>query len=112
MAVLRVNNNGPYNCTAIHAPITMTFRPGLCLTNDSKMIRMSQEFHAIYEHGILRPLTPLNLPESAEVAGILHETQNVQQITDPLLGLMADEPELLDQVIDDAMIAREAHSFR
>ena len=22
---------------------------------------MSQEFHAIYEHGILRPLTPLNL---------------------------------------------------
>lgn len=32
---------------------------------------MSQAFHAIYEHGILRPLTPLNLPESAEVAGVL-----------------------------------------
>jgi predicted DNA-binding antitoxin AbrB/MazE fold protein len=29
---------------------------------------MSQEFHAIYEHGILRPLTPLDLPEAAEVA--------------------------------------------
>jgi predicted DNA-binding antitoxin AbrB/MazE fold protein len=28
---------------------------------------MSQEFHAIYEHGILRPLTPLNLPEATEV---------------------------------------------
>jgi predicted DNA-binding antitoxin AbrB/MazE fold protein len=30
---------------------------------------MSQEFHAIYEHGVLRPLTPLNLPESIEVTG-------------------------------------------
>lgn len=28
---------------------------------------MSQEFTAIYEHGILRPLVPLNLPESAKV---------------------------------------------
>ena len=28
---------------------------------------MSQEFQAIYEHGVLRPLTPLDLPESAEV---------------------------------------------
>jgi predicted DNA-binding antitoxin AbrB/MazE fold protein len=28
---------------------------------------MSQEFHAIFEHGILRPLTPLNLPEATEV---------------------------------------------
>jgi predicted DNA-binding antitoxin AbrB/MazE fold protein len=35
---------------------------------------MSQEFHAIYEHGILRPLIPLNLPESAEVEGTLQLT--------------------------------------
>jgi predicted DNA-binding antitoxin AbrB/MazE fold protein len=32
---------------------------------------MSQEFDAIYEHGLLRPLTPLNLPESAEVTLVL-----------------------------------------
>jgi predicted DNA-binding antitoxin AbrB/MazE fold protein len=35
---------------------------------------MSQEFHAIYENGVLRPITPLNLPESVEVAGTLAET--------------------------------------
>jgi predicted DNA-binding antitoxin AbrB/MazE fold protein len=35
---------------------------------------MSQEFHAIYENGVLRPITPLNLPESVEVAGTLEET--------------------------------------
>ena len=34
---------------------------------------MSQEFHAIYEHGVLRPLTPLHLPESAEVIGTVQE---------------------------------------
>jgi predicted DNA-binding antitoxin AbrB/MazE fold protein len=34
---------------------------------------MTQEFHAIYEHGVLRPLTPLNLPESTEVMGVLQE---------------------------------------
>lgn len=35
---------------------------------------MSQEFQAIYEHGVLRPITPLNLPESAEVTGTLQVT--------------------------------------
>jgi predicted DNA-binding antitoxin AbrB/MazE fold protein len=34
---------------------------------------MTHEFHAIYENGVLRPLTPLNLPELAEVAVTLHE---------------------------------------
>jgi predicted DNA-binding antitoxin AbrB/MazE fold protein len=32
---------------------------------------MSQEFHAIYEHGILRPLTPLDLPEATKVEVVL-----------------------------------------
>ena len=76
---------------------------------------MGQEFHAIYEHGILRPLTPLNLPESAEVTGILHEKNGVEKqlsTSDPLLGLMSDEPELLDEVVEDAMTAREFHPFR
>jgi predicted DNA-binding antitoxin AbrB/MazE fold protein len=35
---------------------------------------MSQEFHAIYEHGILRPLAPLNLPEATEVEVTLRVT--------------------------------------
>jgi predicted DNA-binding antitoxin AbrB/MazE fold protein len=38
---------------------------------------MSQEFQAIYENGVLRPITPLNLPESAEVAGTLRETNGI-----------------------------------
>jgi predicted DNA-binding antitoxin AbrB/MazE fold protein len=76
---------------------------------------MSQEFRAIYEHGVLRPLTPLSLPESAEVAGILHQENGVGErpvSADPLLGLMSDEPELLDEVVEAAMSARESHPFR
>jgi hypothetical protein len=76
---------------------------------------MSQEFHAIYEHGVLRPLTPLNLPESAEVTGTLHEKNGGAALppsADPILGLMADEPELLDVVVEAAMTARECHPFR
>ena len=35
---------------------------------------MSQSFEAIFENGILRPLTPLRLPESARVSGKLDES--------------------------------------
>ena len=76
---------------------------------------MSQEFRAIYEHGVLRPLTPLSLPESAEVTGVLHQENGAVQKTaaaDPLLGLMADEPDLMDDVAEDALSARESHLFR
>jgi hypothetical protein len=75
---------------------------------------MSQEFHAIYEHGVLRPLTPLNLPESAEVTGTLNEKKGgaAPPTADPLLGLMADEPQLLDEVVEAAMVARERHPLR
>jgi predicted DNA-binding antitoxin AbrB/MazE fold protein len=75
---------------------------------------MSQEFHAIYEHGILRPLTPLNLPESAEVTGVVQQKLGLVQLTadDPLIGLMADEPELVDAIVEEAMIARESHPLR
>ncbi|MBX9790015.1 MAG: hypothetical protein K2Y37_13940 [Pirellulales bacterium] len=31
---------------------------------------------------------------------------------DPLLGLMADEPELIDQVVEAAYAARERHPLR
>jgi predicted DNA-binding antitoxin AbrB/MazE fold protein len=74
---------------------------------------MSQEFHAIYEHGVLRPLTPLNLPELTEVTVILHTNKRPQAATrDPLLGLMADESNLLDEVVEDTMASRESQPFR
>lgn len=63
---------------------------------------MSQELHAIYEHGILRPLAPLDLPEATEVTLTLRETSSpaVQPArNDPLLDPMCDEPERLDKVI-------------
>jgi predicted DNA-binding antitoxin AbrB/MazE fold protein len=75
---------------------------------------MVQGFQAIYEHGILRPLTPLELPESAEVTGFVQ--QRVRPVdavaADPLIGLMSDEPELVDAIVEEAMIARESHAFR
>lgn len=74
---------------------------------------MSQEFHAIYEHGVLRPLTPLNLPESAEVIGFVRQSRVAgTDASDPLLGFMADEPELVDAVLEEAMVARESHPLR
>lgn len=39
---------------------------------------MSMEFQAIYENGVLRPLTPLNLPESAEVVLRLDEADRAE----------------------------------
>jgi predicted DNA-binding antitoxin AbrB/MazE fold protein len=75
---------------------------------------MSQEFHAIYERGVLRPITPLNLPESAEVTGFVRQTSSSVEAkpADPLIGLMADEPELVDAIVEEAMLARETHPFR
>jgi len=43
---------------------------------------MSQDFHAIFENGVLRPLTPLNLPELAEVAGTIEKLNGAE--LDPL----------------------------
>ncbi len=49
---------------------------------------MSQEFHAIYENGVLRPLTPLNLPELAQVAGTIEEANGSAP---PVASADADE---------------------
>jgi Protein of unknown function DUF104 len=76
---------------------------------------MVYEVHAIYENGMLRPLAPLNLPEATEVVVTLREVNSskVQCLpADPLLGLMADEPNLLDEVVEAAMVARETHPLR
>jgi len=37
---------------------------------------MSQEFHAIYEHGILRLDVPLPLPEQTRVTGIVSNVES------------------------------------
>jgi predicted DNA-binding antitoxin AbrB/MazE fold protein len=76
---------------------------------------MNQEVHAIYEHGVLRPLEALDLPEATEVVVTLREARMAtpqRGATDPLLGLMADEPELVDDVVAAAMTARQKHPLR
>jgi len=77
---------------------------------------MSQEFLAIYEHGVLRPLAPLNLPDAAQVVVSVHgakaSNQSQSAPNDPLLGIMSDEPELLDAVVEAAMVDRESHAGR
>jgi predicted DNA-binding antitoxin AbrB/MazE fold protein len=76
---------------------------------------MNQELPAIYEHGVLRPLIPLDLPDATRVIVTLRRTNSTDTqtaTTDPLLGLMADEPELVDQVTEIAMAARESHPLR
>jgi predicted DNA-binding antitoxin AbrB/MazE fold protein len=76
---------------------------------------MSQELPAIYEHGVLRPLAPIDLPEATPVIITLRPVGNAAEQpapADPLLGLMADEPELIDQVVEMAMTSRESHPLR
>jgi predicted DNA-binding antitoxin AbrB/MazE fold protein len=75
---------------------------------------MSQEFSAIYEHGVLRPLTPLDLPEAAMVTGIVRQNgeKTVVDSNDPLKGFMADDPDLIDAIVEEAMLARESHPLR
>lgn len=47
---------------------------------------------------------------------LLKETIEQMRVTEPtndqVLGMFADEPELMDQVIESVMIARENHSLR
>ena len=63
---------------------------------------MSQEFHAIYEHGVLRPLTPLNLPEAAEVAGTLQVTNgDAQTLPQASATELRRQQEALKQMFDE-----------
>ena len=73
-------------------------------------LNMRQKFHAVYEHGILRPLIPLNPPESAKVTGFIRQmNETTVNLKDLLMGFMFDEPELIDAIVEEAMVAREAH---
>ena len=73
---------------------------------------MIQHVNAIYEHGVLKPLGPLQLSDQ-EVVSLSVETvpngepnptassdSNDVHQANGLIGLFADEPELLDQIME------------
>lgn len=43
---------------------------------------------------------------------IIEQLEAAEATNDPFLGMFSDEPELIDQVMESAMMAREAHSLR
>ena len=63
---------------------------------------MSQEFHAIYEGGVFRPLTPLNLPELTPVTVVVQEQAEQEQNGSAAIG--PTDMQLQQQVLD-AMFA-------
>jgi hypothetical protein len=42
----------------------------------------------------------------------VHKSSAIKKSTDALLGLFRDEPELLDQIVEEAMRARETQPLR
>lgn len=55
----------------------------------------------------------LSPAEKARLKALLDQSLDSQRKTeDPLLGLMADEPELVDSVLESAMLARERDPLR
>ena len=69
-----------------------------------------------------RAIDVTGLPEEAvqaleSVVSLLHrqpdrEPDEPESLTDPLLGLFREEPELLDQIVEDALTARETQPLR
>ncbi len=43
---------------------------------------------------------------------IIEQIETSETKDDPFLGMFADEPELIDQVMESTMMAREAHPLR
>ncbi len=74
-----------------------------------------QEFHAIYENGVLRPLAPLGLPESTEVVATVRLATQIGEkkpVRRSTIGLMSDHADLLDEIVEEAMLARETQPWR
>ncbi|MDZ4657753.1 MAG: antitoxin family protein [Bythopirellula sp.] len=74
-----------------------------------------QEFHAIYENGVLRPLSPLGLPELTEVvATVRPAARSVEKHlrSRSVIGSMSDYADELDEIVEEAMRARETQPFR
>ena len=74
---------------------------------------MIQHVNAIYEHGVLKPLGPLDLRDQERIAlsvaplpsgeqGDSSSTATTGRATGQsgLVGLFADEPELLDEIME------------
>jgi predicted DNA-binding antitoxin AbrB/MazE fold protein len=74
----------------------------------------TQTVQAIFEDGKLVPLTPVALSdhEQVEVTIKRREEKDEEEFIarptpdNPLLGLFADEPELMDEIIEEAMRLR------
>jgi hypothetical protein len=43
---------------------------------------------------------------------MIENLEAFEAVDEPLLGMFADDPELIDQVMESAMMAREAHPLR
>ena len=62
---------------------------------------MSQEFHATYEHGILRLDVPLPLPEQTRVTGIV---SNVESAAAPSVAQKSMSAEEFERQFDELAI--------
>ena len=63
---------------------------------------MNLEFQAIYEHGVLRPLTPLNLPESAEITLAVRDSNGAASRTSsPTPTELAQQQEALNAMFSE-----------
>jgi predicted DNA-binding antitoxin AbrB/MazE fold protein len=74
-----------------------------------------QEFHAIYENGVLRPLSPLGLPEATEVVATVRpavQSSEMKAARRSVIGLMSQRADLLDEIVEEAMQARETQPWR
>jgi hypothetical protein len=55
----------------------------------------------------VRQITPEEL-----IRELVTQAEEAAPVKDPFLGLLADEPELIEQIVEEAMIARERYPFR
>lgn len=75
---------------------------------------MSQEFHATYEHGVLRLDAPLALPEQTRVTGIVSGVENSSNADDlerqqQALNMMFAAVEKLPQPSHDDNLSGRDH---
>jgi hypothetical protein len=73
------------------------------------------EIQAVFEDGKLLPLQPLQLNDHEQVdVMVMRKTSDAEGAAsdDPLAGLLADDPDLADAIIESAMDARENRQWR
>ena len=62
---------------------------------------MSQEFYAIYEHGVLRLEKPLALPDQTRVTGVLRNLAESETSADATTQFSVDE---FDRMLDELAV--------